>query len=134
MPSLARALRRVSARLTEPVDVLDAAELAGQVRETGSSRVIDTTRGDYATLTGRIRTVTLGGGREHLGITAEVFDGTGGIEICWLGRRNLAGIDTGRNIRVTGRIGERDGRKIMFNPRYELIAGQPRPNPEEHHE
>lgn len=131
MSSLARALRRISARLTDPADVLDAAELAGRVHRSGSPRVIDVTRGDRATLTGRIRTVSTGGGEEHLGITAEVFDGTDGIEICWLGRRTIPGIDTGRYIRVTGRVGERAGRKIMFNPRYELLAGRPRRNPEE---
>lgn len=134
MSSLARALRRISARLTDPVDVLDAAELAGRVRGTGASRVVDVTRGDLATLTGRIRTVSTGGGEEHLGVTAEVFDGTAGIEVCWLGRRSIPGIDTGRYIRVTGRVGVRDGRKIMFNPRYELLAGQPHRTLEEKHE
>lgn len=128
MSSLARTLRRISARLTDPVDLLDAADLAGRVQGTGSSRVTDVDRGDRATLTGRIRTVSTGGGDEHLGITAEVFDGTGGIEVCWLGRRGIPGIDTGRYIQVTGRVGMRDGRKIIFNPRYELLAGQPRPN------
>lgn len=131
MSSLARVLRRISARLTEPVDVLDAAELAGRVHGSGSSRVIDVNRGDRATLTGRIRAVSTGGGEDHLGVTAEVFDGTGGIEVCWLGRRAISGIDTGRYIRVTGRVGERAGRKIMFNPRYELLAGQPRRTLEE---
>lgn len=134
MSSLTRALRRISTRLTDPVEVLDAAELAERAHGSGSSRVADATRGDRATFTGRIRTVSTGGGADHLGITAEVFDGSGGIEVCWLGQRAIPGIDTGRYIRVTGRVGLREGRKIMFNPRYELLAGQPRRTVEETHE
>lgn len=128
MSTLGRVLRRMSARLTDPVDVLDAAELAGRVHGSGSACVNDVARGDRATLTGRIRTVAIGGGEDHLGVTAEVFDGTGAVEVCWLGQRAIPGIDTGRYIRVTGRVGVRDGRKIMFNPRYELLAGRPRPH------
>ena len=134
MSSLSRALRRIATRLTDPVEALDAAELAERVHETGSVHVIDVARGDRATLTGRIRTVSTGSGEEHLGVTAEVFDGTGGIEVCWLGQRAIPGIETGRYIRVTGRVGLRGGRKIMFNPRYELLAGQPRRIVEETHE
>lgn len=125
MSTLARALRKISARLTDPVEVLDAADLAGRVTGSGSLCVVDASRGDRASLTGRIRTVVSGGGGHHLGVTAEVFDGTGAIEVCWLGRRSIPGIDTGRYIRVTGRVGQRHGRKIMFNPRYELLAGRP---------
>lgn len=126
MSTLTRTLRKISARLTDPVEDLDAAELAGCVHGTGCARVIDVDRGDRATLTGRIRTVLTGGGEDHLGVTAEVFDGTGAIDVCWLGRRAIPGIDTGRYIRVTGRVGTRQGRMFMFNPRYELLAGQPR--------
>lgn len=134
MSTLGRVLRRISERLTDPVDVLDAAELAGRVHGSGSVCIGEVGRGERATLTGRIRTVTIGGGAGHLGVTAEVFDGTGSIDACWLGQRAIPGIDTGRYLRVTGRVGIRDGRKIMFNPRYELLAGQPRRTVEESHE
>lgn len=126
MPSLNRVIRKLSAHLTDPVEVLDAAELAGCVHSTGCAQVRDVVRGDRVTLTGRVRTVLSGGAEDHLGVTAEVFDGTGSIDVCWLGRRAIPGIDTGRYIRVTGRVGTRGGRRVMFNPRYELLAGQPR--------
>lgn len=134
MASLGRTLRKLSARLTDPVEVLDAAELAGRVHISGCACVTDVVRGDHATLTGRIRTVLTGGGEGNLGVTAEVFDGTGSIDVCWLGRRAIPGIDTGRYIRVTGRVGTREGRNFMFNPRYELLAGQPRRIVEDTHE
>lgn len=118
-------LSRLSARLTEPPGDLDAVDLAGRVQSTGCACVCDAERGDLVTVTGRIRTVQSGGGEDCLGVTAEVFDGTGAIDVCWLGRRSIPGIDTGRFVTLTGRIGTRSGHKIMFNPRYELLEGRP---------
>lgn len=123
--SLTARFRSLSARLTDPLDTLDAADLADIVDCEGCSRVADAVRGDLITILGRIRTVLSGGGDDVLGMTAEVFDGTGAVDVCWLGRRSIPGIHTGRYVRVTGRVGIRNGRRIMFNPRYELLAGQP---------
>ena len=123
--SFTRLLGGLAARLTEPLDDLDAEDLAVRVRSTGYLRMADVSCGDLVTLTGRVRTVSSGGGAECLGVVAEVFDGTGAVDVCWLGRRSMPGVDTGRFLEITGRIGERDGRKFMFNPRYELLAGQP---------
>lgn len=125
---LTRAVRGLSARLTASLDTLDAADLVGLVRSSGCSHIEDAERGDLVTLTGRVRTVVTGGGEEFLGVTAELFDGTGAVNVCWLGRRSIPGIDTGRFVRVTGRIGTRDGHMIMFNPRYELLTGRPSRN------
>jgi predicted thioesterase len=38
----------------------------------------------------------------------------------WLGRRHIAGIEPGRAITAKGRIAVRDGRKVLYNPYYEL--------------
>ena len=39
------------------------------------------------------------------------------------GRRELAGMTPGRRLRATGRITTSGGRRVIFNPRYELILG-----------
>lgn len=122
--SFTHRIRGFSARLTESLDALDAATLEGLARGTGRSRVADASRGDLVTVVGRVRTVLTGGGDTFLGVTAEVVDGSGALDVCWLGRRSIPGIDTGRCLAVTGRVGERDGHKIMFNPRYELLTGR----------
>ena len=72
-------------------------------------------------LQGSLRTVSL---RPRAGVPAleaELSDGTGSVVIIWLGRRRIAGIDPGRNIRVQGRVGRVDGVRVMYNPRYELV-------------
>jgi hypothetical protein len=55
-------------------------------------------------------------------LEAELYDGSGIITLVWLGRRRIAGIEPGRNLRVEGRIGRMEGARVMFNPRYELKA------------
>lgn len=74
------------------------------------------------TLRGNLRTVTVmpRGGVPTL--EADLDDGTGVITLVWLGRRHITGIDAGRAITVSGRIGRHDGRRILYNPRYELMA------------
>lgn len=131
--SLSGLLGGLAARLTDSPDRLADRDLADRMRATGSTRIAEVSRGDLATLTGRVRTVSSGGGHDHLGVTAELFDGTGAVDVCWLGRRSIPGIDTGRYLRATGRVGVREGRMIMFNPRYELLAGQPGRTAEENH-
>ena len=44
------------------------------------------------------------------------------VRLVWLGRRHIAGIEPGRAITVKGRIAVRDGRKVLYNPHYELEA------------
>jgi hypothetical protein len=38
------------------------------------------------------------------------------------GRRSIAGIEPGRQLTARGRIAIRDGRKVIYNPYYELEA------------
>lgn len=69
---------------------------------------------------GTLRAVTLmpRGGVNTL--EAELSDGSGVVTLIWLGRRRIAGIDVGRSMSVWGRIGRHEGRRVLYNPRYEL--------------
>jgi hypothetical protein len=42
------------------------------------------------------------------------------IELVWLGRDTISGIEPGRTVAAEGRLSIRRGRATMFNPRYEL--------------
>ena len=53
-------------------------------------------------------------------LEAELYDGSALITLVWLGRRRIAGIEPGRQIKVVGRVGVQDRVRVMFNPRYEL--------------
>lgn len=55
-------------------------------------------------------------------VEAELYDGSGSLDLVWLGRRTIAGVEPGRRIRVEGMVCDVGGRRTMFNPRYELRA------------
>jgi len=73
-----------------------------------------------ASIRGTIQTVTLQPRAGLPALEAELFDGTEGVTLVWLGRRRIPGIEPGRTIKAQGRIAMRDGRKVLYNPYYEL--------------
>jgi hypothetical protein len=71
---------------------------------------------------GVLRSVVLHPRQDVPTVEAELFDGTDTLDLVWLGRREIAGIVPGRRLRVDGMVTDRDGRRTMYNPRYELRA------------
>ncbi|WP_054814130.1 OB-fold nucleic acid binding domain-containing protein [Nocardia arizonensis] len=121
MPSAASGyFRRLGRRLTEDIDQLDAEELAETAEASGARRASECRRGDEATMLGRLRSVEACPKAAGASVQAEFFDGTDAITLVWIGRRRIPGIEPGRRILVRGRVGDRDGRKVIFNPYYEL--------------
>lgn len=53
-------------------------------------------------------------------VEAELYDGSGVLDLVWLGRRAITGIEPGRRLRVEGMVSDVHGRRTIFNPRYEL--------------
>jgi hypothetical protein len=107
-------------RLTASVAHLDAADLQSDVERLSCCPVQDLSRGDQATVTGRLRAVVYNPSEHVATLEAELFDGSGAIELVWLGRRRIVGIEPGRRIKATGRVGVHAGRLAIYNPRYEL--------------
>lgn len=56
-------------------------------------------------------------------LRAELDDGSATLEVVWLGRRAIAGVEPGRALVASGRVVMAHGRPVLFNPRYQL---QPR--------
>lgn len=115
-------LRRTFARLASSTGDLEAAELRTEAEANGCRPV--TTYGDreLVTLHGSLTAVTQ---RPHGGVCtleAELDDGSGTVTLIWLGQRRIAGISCGRAVKVSGRLSCTDGRRAMYNPRYELTA------------
>jgi len=51
-----------------------------------------------------------------------LHDGTGGISVVFLGRRQVPGVENGAAMRVSGRVGEHQGRMAILSPDYHLLA------------
>lgn len=113
-------LRRFVRRLTSDVTKLDADDLAERSQADGAQRASDCECGQEAVVLGRLRSVEMSSKVGEPTPEAELFDGTDGITLVWLGRRRSTGIDTSRTIEARGRIAAREGRKVLYNPYYEL--------------
>jgi hypothetical protein len=58
-------------------------------------------------------------------LRAELSAATEPVTIVWLGRTAIAGIEPGRTLAVEGKLSVQRGRKVIYNPRYELAPGGP---------
>lgn len=113
-------LRRLVRRLTQTEEQRDAERLRREAALAGCGLARDCARGQFVTLSGRLRTVTYSPRTHQPALEAELYDGTGSVTLVWLGRRSILGIEPGRRITVRGRVAERDGQLVIFNPYYEL--------------
>ena len=119
------AFRRMLRKLTSDVDVLDADDLSEVSERSGAQRASDCACGQEVTMLGRLRSVEFCPEDDSSAqLQAELFDGTEGVTLVWMGRRRIPGIEPGRTMRVRGRISVRDGRKVLYNPYYEICQAQ----------
>ena len=116
MGRISRTLERLSTENIEAVELQsDAAKAGCQLIATQVDRAV-------VTIHGVLRSVTL---RPVDGVTAleaELYDGSDSVTLIWLGRRKIEGVAAGRRLKAFGRIGKRNGVRVIYNPRYELEA------------
>ena len=103
---------------------LEADEERTEAIRYGCTPVSDLPERRRATVHGVIRSVTLRPRQGVPALEAEVYDGTGSLDVVWLGRREISGIEPGRRGSFEGLVCGVDGRRTLYNPRYELL---PRP-------
>jgi hypothetical protein len=107
-------------RLSSSQEELHSEELREDTLAAGCTRICDCHDRQIVSVTGTLRAVTL---RPRAGVPAleaELFDGTAALNVVWLGRRSILGIEPGRKIVASGRISMNRGRPVLFNPKYEL--------------
>jgi hypothetical protein len=107
-------------RLTSSEQELHAEELRHDTEAVGATPIAQTADRTRVKVCGMIKTVTL---RPRAGVPAllaELYDGSDTLQLVWLGRRQIAGIEPGRSLVAEGRVTVQQGRRTMFNPRYEL--------------
>ncbi|MCZ7457527.1 OB-fold nucleic acid binding domain-containing protein [Streptomyces sp. WMMC940] len=112
--------RRMLDRLSSSQQELESAELKEDAEASGCTPICDCGDRQIVKVTGTLRTVTL---RPRAGVPAleaELFDGSAALDVVWLGRRSIVGIEPGRKMIASGRISMSQGRRVLFNPKYEL--------------
>ena len=114
-------LRRLTRRLTDDPEQLDVEELSEEAASTGAQKAVDCQRGQEVTMVGTLRSVEANAKGCAGGIKAELFDGTEAVMLVWLGQRRIPGIESGRTLRVHGRVGKlENGTKAIYNPHYDI--------------
>ena len=80
---------------------------------------------DLATVEGTVRSLRARPWAENVAsVECTLVDGTGGLELVFLGRRNVGGVGLGTRIRASGRVGAHHGRLAILNPVYELMLAE----------
>ncbi|GEA85201.1 MAG: OB-fold nucleic acid binding domain-containing protein [Cellulomonas sp.] len=119
--SLKEVLRSLSASQAE-VEAAEERVEAG--RSIGCTTVENAPVRKRVKVSGVLRSVTFRPREGVPALEAELYDGSGSLSLVWLGRREIAGIVPGRRLTADGMVCLIEGRRTIFNPRYEL---RPRP-------
>ena len=70
---------------------------------------------------GRVTSISTAPSGSAPTLQVEVWDHSGGITLNFLGRREIAGLEVGMELRAEGMVGEEDGQLVILNPSYELL-------------
>lgn len=109
--------------LMKTQEVVEADELREEARDASATLIGSCPGGCEVTLAGILRSLTIRPVGATPALEAELYDGSGVIDLVWLGRRAIVGIEAGRRIVVTGRVTGGQGRHRMYNPKYALRLG-----------
>src|SRR5690242_11975512 len=115
------AIARLGERLTKSVTQMEADELREDAARLGCTPMCDLLDRQQATVSGTVRAVTL---RPRVNVPAlviDLYDGSRTINLVWLGRRSIAGIEPGTYLRAQGRVTYYRGIPTIFNPSYEIV-------------
>jgi RecG-like helicase len=71
---------------------------------------------------GRVHTVEIRPVEHNTVLACDVEDSTGQLTALFYGRSNIPGLRPGVKVRLRGQVGIREGRPVMINPAYQLLA------------
>jgi RecG-like helicase len=86
----------------------------------GTTRIEDVAVRSRAKVAGVVRRITVRPVEGYESLEALLSDGTGEIEVVWMGRRSIPGLSLGTRVVVDGVVGESRGQRRMVNPTFEF--------------
>lgn len=116
-------LQRMMHRITSSNADLESEEMQRAVEAESAVPIQACADRQQVRLRGTVANVTVHPRGGHPALEVELRDGSGAVRLVWLGRREIAGIEPGRNLAVEGRVSCRRGERLMYNPRYDLLDG-----------
>ena len=114
-------LGKVAERLAKPVEQLESDELRETTRKLGATPICDAVDRSVVSCCGTVRSVSLRPRGDAVpAMVVDLDDGSKTMNLVWLGRRKIAGIEPGTYLKVHGRVTYVKGTPTIFNPSYEI--------------
>jgi RecG-like helicase len=118
---LVERVRRSLRRMAESDEQRLAEEIqAWAATVPGTTRIADAPRRSRAKVAGVVRRITVRPVEGYESLEALLSDGTGELEVVWMGRRSIRGLPLGSRVVVDGVVGETRGQLRMVNPTFEF--------------
>lgn len=103
---------------------LDALDEARSARRRGTVAVSSIQPRQRVTVSGVLRAVTYRPAQDKPVLVGQLFDGTGSVDLVWIGRRTIAGVKPGAHLAAEGMVVAGRTRPTIYNPAYELLGSQ----------
>jgi hypothetical protein len=102
---------------TNPVNIDPVSHYAEDVTPIGAI-----TWRKRAQVQGRVTSIRMSPSGASPVLEVEIWDESGGVSLQFLGRREIAGLEVGSQLRAEGMVGEEEGSMVILNPSYELLV------------
>lgn len=101
---------------------LEARDEATSATKRGTVPIKELQPRKRATVSGVLRAVTFRPAGDKPMFVGQLFDGSGTVDLVWIGRRSIAGIRPGTHLRAEGVVVAGRTRPTIYNPAYELLG------------
>lgn len=83
--------------------------------------IADTRDRERATISGRVRSLTLPTTTSVTALVVEIADRSGSAQLVFVGRKAVPGIRCGVTLRARGRVSTTGAHRVIYNPAYEIV-------------
>ena len=116
-------VRRFFSRMAET----DEQRYADEIQEwsatvPGTVRIRDAATRSRVKLAGVVRRITVRPLEGSESLEALIDDGTGEVNVVWMGRRSIPGVNLGTRLVVEGVLGQQRSERRLVNPTFEFSA------------
>ena len=111
---------RLAERFTRSEAEVEAVELQQDADRLGGTPIAELADRSEASVCGSVRSVTLRPRVNVPALVVELYDGSQTLNLVWLGRRQIGGIEPGTYLTARGRVTYKNGVPTIFNPAYDI--------------
>ncbi|MHB1063197.1 MAG: OB-fold nucleic acid binding domain-containing protein [Georgenia sp.] len=114
-------LGQILHRLTASSEELDAADERRSSAAAGATAIADLVPRRRATVAGVVGALTYRPREKTAALVVQLFDGSGVVDLVFLGRHDVPGIEPGRRMVASGMVVAGRARHVIYDPAYELL-------------